>query len=76
MIIFCADGMLCRCSVTESKSDMLNDKAIAQCTNSGGLIMCEYLQEPCSTTPRVQDGDGRDKWLVKRTLSSTSVIAS
>ena len=56
--------------MTESKSDMLNDKAIAQCTNSGGMIVCEYLQVPGSTTPRVQDGDDRDKWLVKRTLSS------
>jgi len=32
--------------VTENKSDMLNDKAIAQCTNSGGMIVCEYLQVP------------------------------
>jgi len=55
-----------RCSVTEKKSDMLNDKAIAQRTNSGGMIMCEYLQVPCSTTARVRDGDGRDKWWVMR----------
>ena len=38
--------MAVRCSVTENKSDMLNDKAIAQCTNSGGMIVCEYLQVP------------------------------
>jgi len=51
--------------VTENKSDMLNDKAIAQCTNSGGMIVWEYLQEPGSTTAQVQDGDGRDKQWVK-----------
>ena len=48
-----------RCSVTENKSDMLNDKAIAQRTNSGGKIVCEYLQVPGSTTAQVRDGDGR-----------------
>ena len=51
--------------MTENKSDMLNDKAIAQCTNSGGTIVCEYLQVPGSTTAQVRDGDGRDKWWVK-----------
>ena len=51
--------MAVRCSVTENKSDMLNDKAIAQCTNSGGMIVCEYLQVPDSITARVRDGDGR-----------------
>ena len=45
--------------MTENKSDMLNDKAIAQCTNRGGMIVCEYLQVPGSTTARVRDGDGR-----------------
>ena len=50
----------------ENKSDMLNDKAIAQHSNSGGMIVCEYLQVPGSTTAQVQDGDGRDKWWVKR----------
>jgi len=49
---------------------MLSNKAIAQRTNSGGMIICEYLQVPGSTTARVQDGDGRDKRWVKRTLSS------
>jgi len=39
------------------------------------MIICEYLQVPCSATARVQDGDGRDKRWVKQTLSS-SVIAS
>ena len=65
MILFRADGMQCRCLVTEKKSDILNDKAIAQSTNSGGMIVCEYLQVPGSTTTQVRDGDGRDKQWVK-----------
>ena len=45
--------------MTENKSDMLNHKARVQCTNSEGMIMCEYLQVPGSTTDQVRDGDDR-----------------
>ena len=51
--------MAVRCSVTENKSDMLNHKAIVKCTNSGSMIMHEYLQVPDSITAQVRDGDGR-----------------
>ena len=56
------------------RKQMFNDKGIAQCTNSGGMIMCEYLQGPGSTTTRVQDGDaetngGLSGWTVRSTWS-------
>ena len=58
--------------MTENKSDMLNDKAIAQRTNSGGMIVCEYLQVPGSTTAQVRDGDGREVKRLNCTISIRS----